>query len=105
MNRLLVLLFVMVNLIDLKLTDHFLKNTCIQEQNPIASVIYEHSGLVGLFILKLFSIVVLLLSCTIIAKNKPYLAHKVAVVGTGLVSIGVIYTMYALMSIKNIVLE
>lgn len=95
-KKLLYLFFILFSLLDLYLTNHFLTNTLIKELNPIALVMFKHSGLIGLLFLKIFSIIVFILCCFKIGTVRPKTEKNLLTVGLSLMSSVVIYSYYAI---------
>jgi hypothetical protein len=104
-KKLLYLFFILFSLLDLYLTNHFLTNTIIKEFNPIASLMFKHSGLIGLLFLKTFSIIVFILCCFKIGTVKPKTEKNLLTIGLSLMSSVVIYSYYAIKTEKLIVLD
>lgn len=96
------LTFLLMNLLDIYLTNYFLTNTAIAEANPIGHYLYEHWGLLGLFFIKFASILVVWIICRKIYTLKPDTAHRLAQLATFLLALVVIYSGFCILISENI---
>ena len=96
------LTFLLMNLLDIYLTDYFLTNTAIGEANPIGDYLYDHWGIFGLFFIKFISILIVWMICRKIYTVKPDTAHKLAQISTFLLMVVVIYSGFCILISENI---